>query len=234
MRTTMQIERAVALAVTVGAAVSVLFSLGSCGASSGDAGGSDSDAMISDRDAVVMDGTASDAGFDSPSLPMDAAVESSDSSSVVDAPTTMDSGPGCRTDAGDACNAPTECGPVVAVVPTIQAAPTPTGGTIVPGLYFLTAVNWYTSAVPDASAGTIQETLLLTSNMVGVRAFSDGYEAPPAGGSYAATGTSVTWMYSCPSASQQVQAYSATSTTFTVYEQPSGTSDVYEFISTKQ
>jgi hypothetical protein len=123
---------------------------------------------------------------------------------------------------------------VVPVVPRTQAAPTPAGGTITPGLYFLTAVNWYTSALPDANAGTIQETLLLTSTAVGVRAFSDGNFIPPVGGTYATSGTNVTWMYSCPSVSQQTQAYSATPTTFTIYEQPNGTSDIYEFISTKQ
>jgi hypothetical protein len=214
------------------ACISTVLSLSSCGASSSGAVDISDAAMNGDAQGFV-DSSMRDSGADEGTVLSDAEA-SLDTSSQPDSQSLMEGGPGCNAQSSDACNAPTECGPVVPVVAVTHAAPAATGGTIVSGLYFLTAVNWYTSAIPDASAGTIQETSLLTSSMVSVRAFSDGNEAPPVRGTYTTSGTAVTWMYSCPSTSEQTQSYTATATTFTVYEQPSGTSDVYEFISTKQ
>jgi hypothetical protein len=130
------------------------------------------------------------------------------------------------------CNFPMQCGPVVQGTEVVGTAPSPQGGTVTPGLYFLTKLNVY-RAQAGGPLGTEQETTNFSANAFGYHWYVDGYENPTGSGTYMTSGTTLTRMYSCPTTNTTSKQYTATPTTFTYYVPGMGT-DIYEYIESKQ
>jgi hypothetical protein len=108
--------------------------------------------------------------------------------------------------------------------------PTPAGGSIVPGTYVLTALDYYGSGLMIWE----RDTILLTTPDGGA---GDGggsgqslqydrvQETQAAGlvtweGVLSTTGTGFTVVFSCPSGQREADGYTATSTTLLVMSQP--------------
>jgi hypothetical protein len=116
----------------------------------------------------------------------------------------------------------------------LQAPPSALGGTVVPGLYFVTKVNVYRMA-SGAALPTLQEAMNLGSNTYALNSYIDGQQGSPESGTYSTSGTMFTRTSSCPGAGggPYSHPYTATSTTLTLYE-GGGTTDTYEIVFTKQ
>ena len=109
--------------------------------------------------------------------------------------------------------------------PGPEAAPAATGGTITPGLYFLTAVNVY-------GTSTTTETYQITMNLSSsgsfwINPYDYGFQASQSAGTYSASGNMFSRTDSCPGvAPAYAHPYTATATTLALFESgglPTGT-----------
>lgn len=164
--------------------------LGALGCSSDPSGAADAAAVdASAPDAVAV---APDASAVVPEGGLDAA--------------TPDTGP---ADAG-ACTALVNAGPQVSKTSHPEAPPAMTGGTIVDGTYFLTAMDKYNGKM---GSNTHQETWRFSGGKVEVAsAQSDKPAALKASGTYTVSGNQVTLTITCPMTATFVSPYTATAT----------------------
>jgi hypothetical protein len=115
----------------------------------------------------------------------------------------------------------------------VGTAPAPTGGSIVAGLYLLTSATVYRPSSGGATP-TFQIAYSFTNTDFAEASYEDGFEQSPIAGSYVAAGTTLTRNITCQTTATTVDQYSATSSTLTVYRSPTGTSDTYELVGTRQ
>jgi len=131
------------------------------------------------------------------------------------------------------CKYPTQCGPVVPIVQTQGNAPTAQGGTVIPGLYFLTRENVYGDQDAGAMASE-QLTMQLGASTFEVNDYVDGFQNPPSSGTWTTNGTMLVRAYNgCPDTLTIPHPYTASPTTLTLYE-TQGTPYTFELILTKQ
>ena len=192
-------------------------------------------------------GGPDEAGAHDSGIPIDTGMSASDSApGESDAPTGADSGvdsgampdgatpgdgaimtgPGCPGTSAPQCNVGTQCGPVVDQTPESGAAPTAAGGTITPGLYFLTEFRVYGTST---SAETYQITINLGSDgSFWLNPYDSGLQSTQSAGTYSASGNMFSRTPSCPGVSAAyAHAYTATATTLALIETfGSGTSEL--------
>jgi len=132
---------------------------------------------------------------------------------------------------GAMCIYPTQCGPVVPIIAMAGAVPAAQGGTIAPGLYFLTQENAY-GAGDGGTLGTDQYTAQLGTDTFAVNSYEDGFQDPPSQGTYTTMGTSFVRNYTCPTPITLSHPYTATASELTLYETRG--SAMVEMILTKQ
>ncbi len=161
------------------------------------------DAQVSDVAAPSADATEDVVG------PSDAASDAS--CSVVE----VDSGPGCPSAFGPQCGVPTQCGPVVESTEVLATQPPALGGTVASGLYYLTAVTFYRSQ--SGPEDSYQISLQINGADFAERSYEHGFEGSPLAGSYTANGTTLQRNITCPITTTDVDQYTATSTTLTIY-----------------
>jgi hypothetical protein len=108
------------------------------------------------------------------------------------------------------------------------------GGTISPGLYFLTEANIY-----GGSPGSPPETIQITMNLDStgnywVNSYDYGQQSTPSSGTFTAASEMFTRTPSCPAVSAPYShGYTATATTLTLIE-GGGSAGVVELVETKQ
>lgn len=164
-----------------------------------------------------------DAGVDASG---DAATDASTDGSSADVPDAPES-----LDGGGACNALVQGAPSVDVVLTTAAAPTPQGGAIFPGLYYLTAVTDY-----GASTGTKSFGLRSTIEIQGsTMQFVDDLSNVTNHGtiSIVTSGSLWTGNQTCPEAATGTEHYSATASDLRL-ENANGPNDTLEYVYTRQ
>ncbi len=186
---------------------------------------------------------ASEGGAQDSGVTIDAGIMMSDSSpGASDAPTAVDSsvepdgassgdgaismGPGCPGTSAPQCNVGTQCGPVVNQTPESGAAPTAAGGTITPGLYFLTEFRLYGTST---TAETYQITMNLGSDgSFWLNPYDGGLQSTQSAGTYSTSGNMFSRTPSCPAVSAAyAHPYTATATTLALIESAgSGTSEL--------
>jgi hypothetical protein len=136
-------------------------------------------------------------------------------------------------DAYAACNQLCNAGPVVTVVNSLQPAPTPAGGTLIPGLYYLTAYTAYFASGVDAgpTSNTRQETAIVTAaDPVGTIEnvhSANGNPNDTVSYEYLASGTAICLTQTCPASGQIVSGYTASGGQLHVYETQSAGSGPY-------
>lgn len=213
------------------------------------AGGAYSDARpavdaVAGVDGEMSDGTSDGApGTGMPDASADGAPDVADGGSegtpegsfVRDAET--ESARGCIDGGPTQCGAPTACGPVVQTTEVVGTSPTPSGGTLAPGLYFLTRASIYRGQ-SGGPTPTLQVAEIYASGEFAESSYDDGVEQSPISGTYSTSGTTISTSITCPTAVSQVDVYTATPTTFTRYRVlpvgDGGSSEVYELVETKQ
>ena len=205
---------------------------GAWGCSSGSSGSSaeggvQDSGMIMDTGTVVSESGPEASGADTGTASgMDAG---KDGNSAPEA------GPGCPAmQYKNSCNVGTQCGPVVTLVAGSGAAPTAMGGTIVPGMYFLTAAT-----IHGGTPGTPPETYQITMNLdpsgsYWVNSYDFGDQATPSSGTYTTANNMFTRSESCPAIQAPYsKGYTATSTSLTLYES-NGNGATIVLVETKQ
>jgi hypothetical protein len=148
---------------------------------------------------------------------------------------------GCsQTYSGPICNALCNAAaPVVNAVGVVGVAPTPTGGTILDGTYYLTAETQYEDADSGADGGVLstnQQTIII-STTDGITTWqviqsSNGGPNETITISAVAEGSQVYLTSSCPAVLQKAGGYSASGSQLFFYDQGAGSVD--EKVYTKQ
>lgn len=116
---------------------------------------------------------------------------------------------------GGACNSLVNGGTAIYTTEKVGVAPTPAGGTVTPGLYFLTTLNDY-----DGKTGTTGLATQTTMNIAG----SDlefveqvGVSNTRASIAFSTSNTTFTYNMTCPAVQTYTTGYTATSTSLTFY-----------------
>ena len=153
-----------------------------------------------------------------------------DTQAAADAPVGPDAPAGADAATGDGgfgagCNALTLGAPVTFACVTGDAgAPAgPTGGTIVPGLYNLTAATLYGSCIDGISAA---QTLAITATTVQAVADDPIIGLQRLDATYTLAGTDMVQTNTCPNTETRTVGYSATPTTLTVFSVSPGLTTV--------
>jgi len=157
------------------------------------------------RDTAIED-AAEDAGAEGGTDVADAACAVTTDAAV---------GPGCPTGSLDQCGTPQQCGPVVQAMEVIGAPPTAQGGAIARGLYFLTGVVNYRSQ--PGYNDTYQFALQITGSSFAEKTYQHGEEESPISGTFATSGTTLTRNLTCPTTGADVNPYTATATSLTIF-----------------
>lgn len=117
---------------------------------------------------------------------------------------------------------------VVAVTST-DPAPTPIGGTIAPGRYLLAKRTFYVA--PNTTVDNRgAEALEFCGNAVQAHSVSDGSMVRRFAGTYALSGTSVSFSFSCEGAAGLTNGYTATSTALFLFEDRGVNNGVREWV----
>src|SRR6185295_9466420 len=112
----------------------------------------------------------------------------------------------------------------------------PAGGTIVDGTYYLTSYTKYFSSSPDGSNSQQRQTTAVISGngtmlqLVDYR--SEDNRTDRISATFSPNGTTLTVTFSCGQQGGDTPSYTATSTSFTVFDMKDGSTDVQVF--TKQ
>jgi hypothetical protein len=114
----------------------------------------------------------------------------------------------------------------------LQTPPVPLGGTIAPGLYFLTKFNVYRTQ-SGAPLSTVQLASNMTTNTYSINSYVHGSQQLPVAGTYATSGTMLNRNYLCPNNRADSYPFTATPSTLILYE-GGGTLGTFELIETKQ
>jgi hypothetical protein len=104
---------------------------------------------------------------------------------------------------------------VVQTTEVLGAAPTALGGSIASGLYYLADVTLYRSKAGPAD--TYQSTLQIGASNFAERAYEHGLAESPISGTYAINGTTLQRNITCPVTNADVDQFTATATTLTIY-----------------
>ncbi len=130
------------------------------------------------------------------------------------------------------CNAPTVCGPPVLAKEIVGAAPAALGGSVFPGIYFLTALNVYRSQAGGATP-SYQVTFDLGTTTFTEASYQGGAQQSPTAGTYSTSGTTLTRTITCPAGTgTETSPYTSTSSTLILYRTlPDGT---YELTFSRQ
>jgi hypothetical protein len=218
---------------------------GSDGAGRGDST-FDAPAGDSTIDGAPLDGAPADgAPFDSTALdspapgdgPSDAMAEDAlgadtgeDGTGATDSGLPQDGGPPCDlSTASAACTSNCNSAPPVGLGASTGDAPTPTGGSVAPGVYHLTAITYYypgDASIAGLAASTTQQTLIVTAarpvgTMELIRS-DDGAANLATSFEYAAGAPDLYLTSTCPSAGQTIVGYTATSSEIELFVQQSG------------
>lgn len=151
---------------------------------------------------------------------------STDTATDAPAEAAHEAGPEAGPEAGG-CSSLGNTAPVVAEQNVASAPPTPAGGTIADGTYFLTAAKVFTGA--GGATGPTGVTYQMDSKWAGgafeyVEAITGGTGAGGKyAGTYATSGTAITITFTCGSTGKSgFTLFDATATSFTIYTPPSG------------
>jgi hypothetical protein len=196
--------------------------LSACGSSGGQPSSADGGKTPTDAstlgDAAPPADAASAADVVSADAPGDAS--SGDAASVTDGgpcavTTDAGMGPGCPNGSGNQCGTPQQCGTVVQATEVIGPPPAPQGGTIAQGLYYLTTVTNYRGQ--PGYNDTYQFALQVTGATFAEKTYQHGDEESPISGTFSVSATTLTRNLTCPITSTDVNPYTATATTLTIF-----------------
>ncbi len=154
-----------------------------------------------------------------------------DSTSGVDAGEKLDAREGDAgitiRDGGATCNALVSAGQPIEAMFIATAAPSPAGGTIAPGTYHLSAYSIYTGPGGGGVYRVPGETTVDTMQISGASFESNGVShftqptesvAFSSSGTFTTSGVSFTATLTCPGAMTTTEFFTATSTSFTLFE----------------
>jgi hypothetical protein len=159
--------------------------------------------------------TPEDAGHGDSSTPQDAG---GGQDAGIDSPVEAEA----AAEAATVCNTLANAAPAVPVQTFAQDPPTPLGGTIADGTYWMTEAAIYTGPDgPSGTNGTSQTTIQITGDTIQVVSAGD---PPTRTVTIATSGTSYTSTDTCPDTTVIQGSYTATATTFVV-QLPGGTDD---------
>ncbi len=155
--------------------------------------------------------------FSSPLLACSSTSTSADAGSADGAPTPTDASlpvdGSPPPDAAGGCNALVNGGTVISKTTHPEPTPTMTGGPLVDGTYFLTAMDKYNGKV---GSNTHKETLVFSGGRVeSVNLQSDKPGEQRASGTYSTSGTTLTLNITCPVTATLNSPYTATPTQIT-------------------
>ncbi len=142
----------------------------------------------------------------------------------------FDAPPDSQTDGG-ACNTLINGATPLYAMQKSSSAPSPLGGTVVPGLYYLTAINQY-----DGKAGQTGPLTQSTIQITGTNAeFAEQVGTALSRGSvmFSTSGTTFTFNMTCPQITSYATEYTATATAL-IYYSDLGQGNVAEQIFTRQ
>jgi hypothetical protein len=139
--------------------------------------------------------------------------------------TSSDAGAGEASSGGEAaasCNDLVNAAPAVTIQQVVGDPPSPGGGAIVDGTYWLTGATIFTGASdPSGPSGTAQTTIRITGTTMDVAASG----SPPTRTlTLTTSGTSITATDTCPDTDASQATYTATATSL-VFILPGGTDD---------
>ena len=129
------------------------------------------------------------------------------------------------------CNTVPNSGPLVIEQRAARAAPAPTGGTVTHGTWVRAATTIYTTGATGPTGRQLRHAVRLTDVSGSLRFDSvlqeTGGSPDVVSGAASFSGTQLTVSFNCPMSATKVFGYSATPSTFTIYEQVSeGTREI--------
>jgi hypothetical protein len=135
------------------------------------------------------------------------------------APPPGNAGDGGADTGASACSTPPLRDPPVTAVEVAGEAPTPSGGSVVPGTYDLVELDIYVGATPPAPSTVVaQGTMVVTASSI-QKTFAIGDVEAGAGtpvgtdAGYSFNGGAMIWGITCPEAAKKAFPYSATPST---------------------